>query len=135
MGAAAARPPGTWLVRNASALAAELMGRGTKKEWEKWAVDAPSSFSLSLSLPPPLSPGLFAALLFRLEPSYHPRGHRAQDTEIHSSCTSPFAFPLRYHHIRWETTSFFISQAFSWETTQHPSNALFRYGWEAYDSL
>lgn len=60
------------MVRNASALAAELMGRGTKKEWEKWAVDAPSSFSLSLSLPPPLSPGLFAALLFRLEPSYHP---------------------------------------------------------------
>ena len=46
--------------------------------------------------------------------------------------------PLRYHHIRWETTHrtiFFISQAFSWETTQHPSNALFRYGWEAYDSL
>ena len=71
-------PPGTFdLVRIASALAAELMGRGKKKEREKWAMAST-----------PLSRFVCDTFLFRLgslDPTYYPRGQRARDTEARLS--------------------------------------------------
>lgn len=81
------RPDHQELVRNASALAAELMGRGKKKEREKWAVDAT----------PSLSRFVCETFLFRLglckASLLSPRTARARcrGASVSPICSSPYA--------------------------------------------
>jgi hypothetical protein len=102
-------------VRNTSVLAVELVGRGRKKE---------KGISILLSLV-----SSWAHLCY-------PRGQRAHAryTGTARRHTRPLPPSLPYATIISGGKQL-DSLSLDWETTQHPSNALFRYGWEAYDSL
>lgn len=91
-------------------------------------MDAARTLPLQLCLPHLL-------VLFCIPgPAYYPRGQRAREIQRIRRHTPLSLFPLPYHHTRWETArGATFSLSLDWETTQHPLNALFRLGWEAYD--